>query len=341
MFCAKCGKKTDEDSMVCFHAGQGKKILLIGIIGCLLLTGCSGKGSSRDESAEGYTDDSNQYTEDDNAVDDEKAALEAELAAAKEELANAQEKLADFDKESYEDREEPVQQEPEEASEEELKQAEYLENLHAAADSWMYSQRSYKFTYYADDINKDGFPELIMLGDRNTGLGNEQELFFLILIYQEYWNEEKRKMEQLAVSGGLTDVFYSDVDTVPESGVLEFSYTADGSNIVSHIYSSKNRSSSANSMFRGAAYVISDKVCLYKDNEILHNGERSKAYYELDYKEPEFRYLTIDAKWKTWSDEESYNDLPVPECDKTVRFTARCGWKTVDEALEHLGELPQ
>lgn len=339
MFCAKCGRKTGGGSGIYSHERQKRKILLMGAVCCLVLTGCAGK----DSNVEGYAADSSQYAEENNAVDGEKEALEAELEATKAELAKAQEELADLDKEPEEgSEEEPAHQESEEVSEEELKQAEYLENLYIAVDSRVYSKKDYKFTYYADDINKDGFPELIMFGDKNTGRGVEQELFFLFLFYQEHWNEEERRMEQLAVVDNISlgGTFYSDTDTVPESDVLEFSYTMDGSNIVSHIYSSSDMSNSAKSIFSGASYVIADEVCLYKDNEVIRNGKRQKAYFEFDNREPEFRYLTMDAKQGTWTDEESYNDLPVPECDKTVRFTARCGWKTVDEALEHLGELP-
>lgn len=341
MLCAKRGKKIDEGIIFELQKKSGRIILLIGIICCLVLTGCG----SKDGSVSGSAVNGSKQAEESRAIDDEKAVLEAELAETKAELAKAQEALTESDvdySETVEDEEEPVRLEVDKVSEEELKQAEYLRNLQVTVDNWMYNRKSYKFTFYADDINKDGFPEVIMLGDKNTGRGVEQELSFIFLFYQEHWNEETRRMEQLAInSNNLASVFYSNTDTVPESGVLEFSYSADGRNIVSHIYSSRDYSSSENSMFRNATYVIKDEVCLYKDNEVIHNGNRTKGYFESEYQDPEFGYLTFDAQYGTWTDEESYDDLPIPECDKTVRFTARCGWKTVDEALEHMGELPQ
>lgn len=222
-----------------------------------------------------------KQAEESNAVDDERAALEAELAETKEELEKTRKELSEMKEELEKEKRksdsaENISKESEfikdsegsdatsagTMSEAEAKQAEYLQNLQKElnSNSIVGINNRYKFTYYADDINRDGFPEVLVFGDKNTGRGYEQELFYTLLYRQERGNQ------QLVISGraGSTGTFYSDTERLPESGVLEFSYTADGSNIVCHYCASKSCTSgdSSKTIFSGAAYVISDQVCL-------------------------------------------------------------------------------
>lgn len=309
--------------------GKMKKAVLCLILGVVLISGCGKK-------EEAYSESSADEVEEDDLVEQleemEKKIAELEKKKGENVEVNAPEEDAEQEEESEEG-----------SSEFDLQLQEYLESIREVVYHNYTLRPKDKYSYYAEDIDCDGFPEIFELTAHDE-TAVIQDLRLTVYCMYIYIDPDTRDIHYIASimgggSGGALVSSRRNIEDDPQGGIIKFSHTSDGRNIWIH---TESRGKSVYIDEQPYDTKIRDIMYVYKDHEALKNGSKVFTLFESDIEgiEPVKKYLVIDASGKYYYDEEHYNHLEIGTYDKTLTFTEGFGWFSVDEALEHLGELP-
>lgn len=112
---------------------------------------------------------------------------------------------------------------------------EYLDNLKSAVNHKLTNEGAldyFKCSYYADDINSDGYPELFMLWYRDYTATVQEMYLYVYSLKMAKQGTAYEAMEHVSLKGAVR------IDTLEEpKGGVEVSYTSDGKNVLVHTYS--------------------------------------------------------------------------------------------------------
>lgn len=284
-----------------------KRIVLCFLAGMLLLPGCGKK--------------------EENEPPKEVVVAEELAADPKEEEPVPEEEPKEEEEKEEAPEEEPAEEE-EEPDEEDLRLQEYQEDM----DRLMYSMevKGTKYSYYVQDIDGDGFPEVFQIGyqDQTAAI---QDLYLNVGIVNI---SASQHCDAVLVTDAC---IYSRKNTEedPEGGVMEFCYSSDGKDLMVRSFSVGVPQRVTGPSFYDS---LSESCFVYKDHEFLKNGSRQN--YRAG-KDSEYNYMVWDASGRIYYDEEHFDHFDLEVYENTLTFTENCGWFTLEEAFEHPGEFPQ
>lgn len=243
---------------------------------------------------------------------------------------NTDSELADDNTEDVADAEESIEDEEPEPEVDD-KDTEFDANLNEyldSVDSTSYNFEDhgrYNVCYYADDINEDGFPEIFQYRYRDiTADYREADLVSYNML--KGWNDEKRRYVYFAVANTFRVEESHLMSASFGSSEIDLSYTKGEENI---LYSG------AVTFGNNGKEITFKQLQIFRDAEMLFGGSARMEKQNL------VTYLTFDASYKNYKDEEHFNNFDSGSTyETTIRFGTDELWSTWQEAVEHLGEMP-
>lgn len=208
--------------------------------------------------------------------------------------------------------------------------AEYLESLDRNTYELEKSEGCNKSRFYADDINGDGYPEVCQyMEDDLTATIKKMRLAVFTVV--RYWNEEKGRWAYGATYPFTKETTHNLQESFGSDEII-LSYTKGTENILMH-YETCSGNDSVQTTY--------DEVRSFRDGEMLHNGYAWKEVMDEGELGTFVSYVTVTPDYKHYRDEERYDSFNRGgDYETVISFCENEGWKTLQDALDHLGELP-
>ena len=302
-----------------------RKVLMMIFAVSLALAGCSGKDAEPVRGTSSEPVEESAETPEPEVLEETPPAEEPEEAEA-EEPEEVKESQVSDNTEKVSEAEEVA---PNDLSFEDSL-AEYLEMLDKRTYELERNEICNKSRFYADDINEDGYPEVCQYMERDL-TATIKEMRLAVFTVKRYWNEEERRWAYDAVFPFTNETAHNSAESFGSDEII-FSYTKGSENILMHYETCSGNDS---------RQTIYDEVRSFRDGEMLHNGYATKEVLELEGMDSHIDYITVTPDYKHYRDEERYNSFDRgSDYETVIGFSADEGWTTLQDALDHPGELP-
>lgn len=204
--------------------------------------------------------------------------------------------------------------------------AEYLISLdastYATGKNWGYK----KSRFYADDINEDGYPEVCQYMELDV-TATIKDFSLAVYTIARKWNEEKHREEYFADIQFTNESRHNSIETFGTAEIV-LSYTRGTEPVLMH-YETCSGNESIQTTY--------DELKSFRDGKFLDSGSARKEVTVYSK-----GYLVYAPDYKTYGDEEHYESFDRGgDYETVIRFGTVEGWTTLQDALDHLGELPQ